>query len=204
MMSYKVVDIFIKLIQPQQNLAIKALFLSCIVSFLEVASTALIMPFLQVLGSNKFSSELPIFGKSLTNFYNTVPEGWQLLVITASFFIIISIKNVTQYFSNIKINDLQLIVGRTIRQNCVERFLELEFTYYSSSNLGKLLSYVNEQAQRSEYLSSSFIEIARELLVIFALLSLLINLSPTLTIFTTLSLLLVLLTLKFVLESTLR
>ncbi|MBD2772397.1 ABC transporter ATP-binding protein [Iningainema tapete] len=201
MINSQVVDIFIKLMKPQQSLAIKALFLSCIVSFLEVVSTSLIMPFVQVLGSNKLATEkLPIFGKYLTTFYNTVPVRWQLLVITITFLIIISIKNIAQYFSNIKINDLQLIVGRTIRQNCVERFLELEFTYYSSSNLGKLLSYVNEQAQRSEYLSSSFIEIARELLVIFALLFLLINLSPTLTIFTTLSLLLVLLSLKFVIE----
>jgi FkbM family methyltransferase len=189
---------FIDNIQAQWYLAVKALVLAMIVSTLEGISAALVMPFIQILqnGGTSANFQFPYLLQVLTNFYTKLPEQWQLIAVIFSFFCLTVVKNISQYFSSFNINDLQLKVGLAIRQECIERFLELELPFYSKSNLGELLSYVNEQAQRSEALSSYILEIGRDLLIISVLLGLLISLSPALTIITLISLGIVILILQ--------
>lgn len=192
MIKSQPVSVFIKLIQPERYLAVKALFLAGLVSLLEVATNCLMMPFIQIMDGGKFiDNSLPILLKNLINIYNKIPNKYQLLGIIISFLFISVIKNIFLYFSNISINDLQLRCGKKIRQTCVGRFLGLEVSYYNKANLGELLSYVNEQAQRSEYLSANIIQIAREIIIITALLILLISLSIKLTLITTISLIVI-------------
>jgi ABC-type multidrug transport system fused ATPase/permease subunit len=190
MLKIKATKILYKLIKPQWYLAVKALVLAMIVSTLEGISAALVMPFIQILqnGGTSANFQFPYLLQVLTNSYTKLPEQWQLIAVIFSFFGLTVVKNISQYFSSFNINDLQLKVGLAIRQECSERFLELELPFYTQSNLGELLSYVNEQAQRSEALSSCILEIGRNLLIIAVLLGLLISLSPALTIITVISL----------------
>ncbi len=198
MINVKATKILYKLIKPQWYLAVKALVLAMIVSTLEGISAALVMPFIQILqnGGTSANFQFPYLLQVLTNSYTKLPEQWQLIAVIFSFFCLTVVKNISQYFSSFNINDLQLKVGLAIRQECIERFLELELPFYSKSNLGELLSYVNEQAQRSEALSSYILEIGRDLLIISVLLGLLISLSPALTLITAISLGIVILILQ--------
>lgn len=202
MTQFKAIKFLNQLIIPELNLAFIALILSIFVSLLEGLSTALLMPLIQILekDGNFNNFQLPHFMQVLTSYYIKLPERWQLLAITGTFLGLIIIKNISLYISSFSINDLQLRIGLTLRQKCIERFLKLELSFYSRSNLGELLSYVNEQAQRSEALSSYILEIARDILAISGLLVLLIILSPTLTFISIISLTLVGLLLQIIIK----
>jgi ATP-binding cassette, subfamily B, bacterial MsbA len=202
MLKTKSLKLFQEFIYFHRYLAIQALLLATLVSVLEGSSTALVMPLLQSLSGTEIPiHQLPGFLQNLTGFYNSFPKQWYLLLLIITFFGITSLKNIFQYISNININDFQLKFGIAIRQKCIKRFLELELPFYSRSNLGELLSYVNEQTQRSETLSSCVLEIIREFIVIAVLLCVLITLSPILTLITTISLLLVIFLLKTIIKS---
>ncbi|MEH1827713.1 MAG: ABC transporter ATP-binding protein [Nostoc sp.] len=194
--------IILKLIIDQRYLAIKSLLLALFTSVLEGISTPIVMLILQELGGGlSNSSQLPRMVKNIVELYTIYPKSWHLLILVIVLMSLTIIKNAFLYFSNVSINNLQLNVGLLIRKVCIERFLKLEISFYNGSNIGTLLSFANEQAQRSELLSSQVIEIIREILMIFILLVVLIGLSPVLTIISIISLLLVSLLLKAVLSS---
>ncbi|UJB69824.1 ABC transporter ATP-binding protein [Acaryochloris sp. 'Moss Beach'] len=81
-------------------------------------------------------------------------------------------------------------------KKCLERFLQLEISFYNNTGPGKLLGYVNDHSNRSEKLFSAILEIAREIILLTALVIFLITLSPVMTIFTGISLLAVAFVLK--------
>jgi ABC-type multidrug transport system fused ATPase/permease subunit len=203
MLYNKTISFLIKLTLSQKNLAIKSLFLATIVSILEGLSTPLVMIIIQTLGGGipNNSTSSTTFTHTLYVFYQGYPKNLQLLVIIGIFLFLTIVKNISFYSSSISINDLQLKIGRSIRRSCIERFFQLELPFYSRSNLGELISYVNEQAQRTENLSSYIIELIRELLIISVLLVVLINLSPFLTITTLISLLIGFFILKNILKN---
>lgn len=76
----------------------------------------------------------------------------------------------------------------------------MTIAFYNRNNHGELLSIVNEQAQRSELLFSSILELLRELIFTALLVAFLIVLSPILTLITVISLALVGFTLRYVLK----
>ncbi|WP_315789076.1 ABC transporter ATP-binding protein [Fischerella sp. JS2] len=200
MLKNKVINAAYEFIKPHKWLATKALILSVLVYVLEVTSTALVLPLTQVLGNNQVNTHTQSSGllNSLVNLYTNIPESWQLLSVVLSLFFITIIKNLSSYFSHININDFMLRSGTILRQKCVERFLELELPFYTRTGLGELLSYVNEQAQRSEQFFSRWLELLREIVAVTLLLCFLIILSPALTIVTVVSLTLVALSLRAV------
>ncbi|MEH2424102.1 MAG: ABC transporter ATP-binding protein [Nostoc sp.] len=202
MLQNKAISILIKLIIAQRYLAINSLILALFTSILEGISTPFVMLILQELGGGLFNiSQIPIIIKNIVELYATFPKSWHLLILFVTLLSLTIIKNIFLYFSNININNLQLKVGFLLRKVCIERFLKLEVSFYNRSNIGTLLSFVNEQAQRSEILSSQVIEIIREMLMIFILLVVLIGLSPELTIISVISLLVISLLFKAVLNS---
>ncbi|MEH1836083.1 MAG: ABC transporter ATP-binding protein [Nostoc sp.] len=202
MLQNKAISILIKLIIAQRYLAIKSLILALFTSVLEGISTPLVMLILQELGGGLSNiSQSPRIVKNIIELYAIFPKSWHLLILFISLLSLTILKNIFLYFSNININNLQLKVGFLLRKVCIERFLKLEVSFYNRSNIGKLLSFVNEQAQRSEILSSQVIEIIRELLMVFILLIVLIGLSPILTIISVISLLVVSFMLKALLNS---
>jgi ABC-type multidrug transport system fused ATPase/permease subunit len=178
----KAMNILIKLTISQKALAIKSLLFSVFVSIFEGLSAPLIMLILQKLGGN-IANNTPTGNSSvILGIYSSIPISWQFLVLLISFMALTIIKNICLYLSHITTNELQLKIGRAIRKSCIERFFCLDLIFYSTSNLGELISYVNEQSQRSEILSSHIIEMIRELLVISVLLIVLVSLSPLLTV----------------------
>jgi ATP-binding cassette, subfamily B, bacterial MsbA len=195
----KVFPLYYQFIQPYFFLAVKALFLAILVSVLEVLITSLVFPLLQVLSNQ--SEESSQFLQNLNNLYVKLEPTWRLPAILFSFLLISVIKNISLYLSSISINKFRLRIGLLIRQRCIERFLSVELNYYSQVNSGELLSYVNEQAQRSETLFSHILEIIRELFLISLLLILLILLSPTLTTITLVVLVGIALLLQFVIKA---
>ncbi|MEH1910662.1 MAG: ABC transporter ATP-binding protein [Nostoc sp.] len=202
MLQNKAISILIKLIIVQRYLAIKSLILALFTSVLEGISTPLVMLILQELGGGLPNiSQSPRIVKNIVELYTIFPKNLHLLILIVSLLSLTIIKNIFLYFSNININKLQLKIGFLLRKLCIERFLELEVSFYSRSSIGKLLSYVNEQAQRSENLSAQVLEIIREILMISILLTVLIALSSVLTIISVISFLLVSLLLKAVLNS---
>ncbi|MEH2374726.1 ABC transporter ATP-binding protein [Nostoc sp.] len=202
MLQNKAISILVKLTITQRYLAIISLILALFTSVLEGISTPLVMLILQELGGGLSNSgQSPRIVKNIVELYAIFPKSWHLPILVISLLSLTIIKNIFLYFSNININNLQLKIGFLLRKLCIERFLKLEVSFYNRSNIGTLLSYVNEQAQRSEILSSQLIEIIREILMIFILLTVLIALSPVLTIISVISLLLISLLLKIVLSS---
>ena len=202
MLKTKAINLLIKLVNVHRYLVFKSLILALFVSVLEGFSTPLVMLILQEMqGGLANSSQMPKIVRYIVELYTIFPEKWHMLILPLSLLGLTIIKNICLYISNININDLQLKVGCSLRKLCIERFLKLEVSFHNQSNIGKLLSYVNEQAQRSELLSTSLMEIIRELLMVFILLSILIALSPILTLITVISLLFVSLLLKSVLNS---
>ncbi|NEO93681.1 MAG: ABC transporter ATP-binding protein [Moorea sp. SIO3G5] len=191
-----------KLIKPQWHLGAKALILSSLGSVLEVCTNALFLPLTQVLGSNQNSSNIQLssFLEKIVNFYIFFPEKWHVLIILLCLLFLTTFKNTILYFSSININKFTLKSGTLLRQKCVERFLELEVPFYNGTGLGELLSYVNEQAQRSEQLFSSYLELIREVLAVTFLIGFLVILSPTLTLVTIVNLTLLALSIKFVIK----
>ncbi|MGL5034175.1 MAG: ABC transporter transmembrane domain-containing protein, partial [Microcystaceae cyanobacterium] len=150
-------------------------------------TTALVLPLTQILGNSPIS--IPYANQSLLvkqslDFYHTFSTQQQLLTILLSLLSFAVLKNINFYAANISINKFMLKGGVFIRQSCIERFLELEMPFYTKTALGEILSYVNEQAQRSERLFSFYLEMAREIISLFFLLSFLIILSPMLTLVT--------------------
>jgi ATP-binding cassette, subfamily B, bacterial MsbA len=189
--------------KPHRFLAVMALILAIILSVLEVISAALVLPLTQVLSHTEVSSSLQSSGflKKIFIFYTYFPDKWQLLAILLSLLCLTIIKNFFAYLSSISIYDFMLRSGTLLRKKCVERFLELEITFYTRTNLGELLSYINEQAQRSELLFSLYLEVARYVLIIGFLLSFLIILSPTLTIIALMSLSIIFLPLRTLMKN---
>lgn len=192
-------SLYYQFIKPHIHLAIKALFLAIFVSILEIFIASLVFPLLQTL-SNQQGTSSP-FLQSLSNLYLKLNPSWQLPGILFSFLLLSIIKNINLYLSSISINQFRLKTGLLLRQRCIERFLTIELSYYNQTNLGELLSYVNEQSQRSETLFSYFLEITRELLLISFLLILLILLSPILTVAVLLILAIIVLLLRGVIQS---
>jgi ABC-type multidrug transport system fused ATPase/permease subunit len=202
MLKTKAINLLIKLVNVHRYLVFKSLILALFVSVLEGFSTPLVMLILQEMqGGLANSSQMPKIVRYIVELYTIFPEKWHMLILAVSLLGLTIIKNICLYISNVNINDLQLKVGCSLRKLCIERFLKLEVSFHNQSNVGKLLSYVNEQAQRSELLSTSLMEIIREMLMVFILLSILIALSPILTLITVISLLFVSLLLKSVLNS---
>lgn len=199
----KITSILLELIRPQWLLATKALTLAIAASILEGITASLVMPLFQILGNNALPTnfQLPQFIKGLISFYTKFPENYQLITVLISFLGVIVLKNINLYLSNISINELKLRIGLAIRQKCVERLLKLELSFHSESKLGQILSYVNEQAQRSETLSSYLLEIVSDSLTIIVLAFLLVSLSPTLTLVALFSLVIVTLFLRRVINS---
>jgi ATP-binding cassette, subfamily B, bacterial MsbA len=182
------------------SLAAIAMVFASLISIMEVISTSLVLPLTQVLGHNQVSISIQSskFIEKIINSYTYFPEKWQLLSILLSLLFITILKNISLYLSNISINSFMLKGGTLIRQRCIERFLELEVPFYTNASLGELLSYVNEQAQRSEQLFSRYLEILRESSTVALLLWFLIILSPTLTLVTVASLVIVIFSLGFI------
>lgn len=202
MLQGRVFNAIYAYVKPHQHLAVKALILATLLSVLEVISTAMVLPLTQALGNNQVNPGVSSSGflAYLTRFYSYLPKQWQLLSILLSLLCLTIIKNISLYFSSISINDFMLRSGTVLRQQCVERFLKLEIPFYTKTGLGEVLSYVNEQAQRSEQLFSRYLEMMRELLIISFLLSFLVVLSPTLTLVTVLSLTIVIVSLKRIIK----
>jgi len=187
---------------PKWHLAVWGLGLSMLASLLEVASTALTLPLLQLLGNSSTSTKAQSFGfaANFLNFYEQLPHSSKLLIILLALLTFTIIKNSSQYLSNLSINAFMLQSGTLLRQNCIKRFLELEVSFYTKANLGELLSYVNEQAQRSEQLISNVLELSREVLSTAFLLFFLVYLSPALTLITVISLAVVVIALRFIIR----
>jgi ABC-type multidrug transport system fused ATPase/permease subunit len=200
MLQNKAINILLQLIAHQRPLAIKSLLFSVVVSILEGLSAPLIMLILQKLGSINVDSRSISNSSVIHGIYSSIPSSWQMLALLVSFMILIIIKNLCLYLSSIKINELQLKIGKSIRRSCIERFFSLELIFYSTSNLGELVSYVNEQSQRSEMLISSVIEMIRELIFISVLLIVLVSLSPLLTIVNAISIFIGLFLIKILLK----
>jgi len=180
-MPKKALDILIKYTFLQKKLAIISLLLALVVSTLEGLSTPFVMLIIQNLGNTNSSiTSTGLFAK-LSESYSFFSNEFRLSALIISFLILTILKNISLYFSSTSINDFQLRIGRSIRSSCIQRFFELELAFYNRSNLGELVSYVNEQSQRSELLSSHVIEICREVLTIFMLAIILVSLSPILT-----------------------
>lgn len=184
MSQAKATNLLLALLKPQWLLASKALILAMAASILEGFTASLVMPLIQIWGNQVTPNNLqiPLFIRVLINFYIKLPDSYQLGAVLISLLGVVILKNINLYLSNISINELKLKIGVAIRQQCIERLLKLELAFYSDSKLGQILSYVNEQAQRSETLSSYVLEIVSDFLIILGLLFLLISLSPTLTL----------------------
>ncbi|MBW4517637.1 MAG: ABC transporter ATP-binding protein/permease [Timaviella obliquedivisa GSE-PSE-MK23-08B] len=199
---YKFLHFLYQSASPKWHLAYLGLSLSVLASCLEVASTALTLPLLQLLGNSSTSTKTHGFGfaSSFLNFYEQLPHSSKLLTILLALLSLTIIKNGSQYLSNISINAFMLQSGTLLRQNCIKRFLELELPFYTKASLGELLSYVNEQAQRSEQLVSNILELGREVLSTAFLLVFLVYLSPALTLITIVSLVVVVVALRFIIR----
>lgn len=184
MSQAKATNLLLALLKPQWVLASRALILAMAASILEGFTASLVMPLIQIWGNQVTPNnvQIPLFIRILINFYIKLPDSYQLGAVLISLLGVVILKNFNLYLSNISINELKLKIGVAIRQQCIERLLKLELAFYSDSKLGQILSYVNEQAQRSETLSSYVLEIVSDFLIILGLLFLLISLSPTLTL----------------------
>lgn len=201
MLKNRLFSALYEFIEPHWYLGVLAVIMATLLSLLEVFSTALVLPLTQVLSQNQVNASAQSDGVlKILNFYTYFPKEWQLLSIIFSLLCLTIIKNIVAYLSSISIYDFMLRSGTLLRQKCVERFLELEIPFYTRKSLGEVLSYVNDQAQRSELLFSLYLEVVRNLLIISFLLIFLITLSPILTIVTLASLSLVFLPLILIIK----
>jgi ATP-binding cassette, subfamily B, bacterial MsbA len=202
MLKRKPISILINFSKNNRFLAFKALILASLVSIFEVISNSLVLPLTQLLGSNSASlnAQSSGFSQGLVSFHTYFPKQSQLTVILITLLCITIIKNITFYFSSISIHNFALKGGVFIRKKCIERFLELEVSFYTQTGLGEVLSYVNEQSKRSELLFSYSLELIREIVSISFLLLFLLVLSPRLTLLTVFSLVIVAFSLKLVIN----
>jgi ATP-binding cassette, subfamily B, bacterial MsbA len=186
-------SIIIDFIKHHRYLAFKALILANLFSVFEVLTNSLVLPLTQILGGNSVSStgQTSGFFQGLVNFHTYFPKQSQLSIILILFLCLTVFKNISLYLSSLSINDFALKGGVFIRQKCIERFLQLDVSFYTQTGLGEILSYVNEQAKRTEQLFSIHLEIVREVISITFLILFLIVLSPILTLLTVFSLLIV-------------
>jgi ATP-binding cassette, subfamily B, bacterial MsbA len=193
------IAMMLNLSRPNWGVAGWAVFFSLLMALLEVCSAALVTPLITALGGNS----LAIGSGSgwigwLTALYIPVPLHLRLGAVALSLLLITLLKNTCKYVSDTSINQFQLQVGSTLRQQCVARFLALELGFYHKSNLGELLSYVSEQSQRGEQLFSRVLEMISNVLIVTLLFCLLVALSPLLTLISVVSLSLVFLLLRSV------
>lgn len=201
-MIFKKTPIIYECIKPQWHVICKAIIFSILVALLEFASNSLVFPLMQLLSNGQSSSgaQVPKLFSSLLSFYANFPKESQLSIIFISLLCLTILKNTSLYFTKVNMNDFKLKSGNFLREKCVERLLNLDINYYVRTNQGGVLSYVNEQAQRSEPIFYYYLEIIKEILVISFLLGLLIILSPRLTIITGVSLTVVALFLRKIIK----
>ncbi len=202
MLKYKKIPIFYDCVKAQWPLAVKAIVFSVFVALFEVISNSLVFPLIQVLNNNNQVSftRIPAILRALFLIYAKFPKQEQLLIIALSLFCLTIIKNTSLFFAQVNMNDFKLRAGNLLRQKCIERLLHLDINFYTRRSQGEVLSYVNEQTQRSEPIFYYCLDIIKEILVIGFLLSFLIILSPKLTIFTVFSLTIVALSLRRVIK----
>lgn len=193
-------SLFYSIFFSNRFLAVISVVLAILVAFLEIASNALILPLMSILGAVTSGSETIGDGLHLQWLFEKVPAGWQLLAVSLGLLFLNLFKNVTLYGSSLSINAFMLKSGMLLRQRCLERFLELELPFYAHVGTGKLLGYVNDQAQRSEKLFSVVLELTRETLFIAFLAIFLIVLSPVLTLIASVSLISVACLLKIIIQ----
>jgi ATP-binding cassette, subfamily B, bacterial MsbA len=195
----QLVRLMFRLSRSNWGIAGWAIVFSLVMALLEVCSAALITPLITTLGgSSLVAGNTSGWITWLMSLYQPVPSHLRLGVVAASFLLVTLLKNICKYLGDTRINQFQLKVGSTLRQQCVERFLELELSFYNKSNIGELLSYVSEQAQRGEQLFSRVLEMTSNLLIVTLLFGLLVVLSPLLTLITVGSLSIVFVLLKSV------
>ncbi|MBE9039854.1 ABC transporter ATP-binding protein [Oscillatoriales cyanobacterium LEGE 11467] len=184
MTQFKPSSLLMELLKCNWILAATALILAILSSLLEGISASLAMPLFEILENTSTSTnlELPNFLQQLNSIFFQFPENRRLLAVIFVFFIITILKNLILYQSIIRINKLKLQSGLLIRSRLIERFLNIELSFYSYAKQGELISYINEHVQRSESLFAYILQIVRNLITIFILLILLISISPILTV----------------------
>lgn len=203
MFKHKPVSILIDFIKNHRSLAFRALILANLFSVFEVVTNSLVIPLTQILGGSNtsFTGRTSSFFQGLLSFHTYFPKDSQLSIVLILFLSLTLVKNICLYLSSLSINNFALKGGVFIRQKCIERFLELDVSFYTQTGLGEILSYVNEQAKRAEQLFSVSLEIIREVISVTFLLMFLIVLSPLLTLLTVVSLSIVALLLRSIIKA---
>jgi ATP-binding cassette, subfamily B, bacterial MsbA len=181
--------LLIELIKEHKVLTALAVGLGLLVALLETVLAVLMMPLILFLSDAEVQVESSA-GQGLTTllqiFRDISPDQRLLSVIVLIMALAIG-KNISLFFSNIFNNDLMLKMGLSIRHKCIELFMSQRLTFFNRSDLGELLSCVNEQVQRAELMASYLLLMINNVFIIALLFVLLIVISPSLTVYVVLS-----------------
>lgn len=154
-------------------------------SLLEGVTLSLAIPLLQRLTGSHTESLSAVSSpwiSKLLSFFNYFPEEYQLQIIIACLLGLVVFKGILRFSADFSLRTLMLDVGLHLRSTCIDRFLNLGLSYYSKSQSGNLLSYVNEQTQRCEQLTLYGGAILSESLIVFSFFALLFSISWQLTL----------------------
>lgn len=200
----KVSSPFIALTRPFPKLVVAMVLLTTIASLMEGATLSLAIPLLQKLaggGVKTSSMEASSFIQYLLSFFDRFPPEQQLGVIIACLLTLSIAKGGLRFIADFSLRTLMLKVGLHLRSICIDRFLNLGLSYYNQARGGDLLSYVNEQSQRCEMLTLYIGSIFSESLIVFSFVVLLCSISWQLTLLSSVMLVGIGISLKFIVAS---
>lgn len=176
---------FIVLTRPFPKLLLGTVTLTVIASLMEGATLALAIPLLQrlVTGSvENGTSESASYIQNILAFFDRFEPKHQLPAIASCLLMMTAVKGTFRFLADFSLRTLMIKVGLHLRTVCVGRFLKLGLSYYSKTQGGNLLSYVNEQTQRCEQLTLHVGSLFSEVLTILSFLLLLVSISWQLTL----------------------
>lgn len=186
----------LKLALPYKGYAFLNIIFNLISAIFNLVSLLLFIPFLQLLfGNTPLVTEKPAVGlsqKALTDLLNyhlsqsiiesgPVEALWIVCITIAAMFFF---KNMFIYLGVYVLSTMRSGVVRDLRQKIYDKILALPLGYYSEERKGDIISRISNDVQEVEFSILNSLEMFfREPVIIILYLTVLIKLSPELTIF---------------------
>jgi ABC-type multidrug transport system fused ATPase/permease subunit len=170
------------IVKQNWRLGFISIGLGLFASVLEGLSTSLVLPLTTYLSNSNSSQNQNVFPKPIEQIGEFLGIEKPFIIFIILFWLIIILKNSTQYWSNFNINKLKFYTGKIIREQIIDKFFESDISFYNSAKTGELTVLINDHAERCQGISANYFILISELATVTCLLAVAIYLSPQITL----------------------
>ena len=175
--------LLIKFAKPYPGLIILTILLGFSGALFNGVGTALIVPVvLKIVGQEINLSNAPSLLKIILEPFNSLPENYRLWIMTGSILLIIILKNLASYASNLVSSSLTRKLTADIREAGIKLLLEIDIDYYAKTKIGDLINRIGGEVSRTASAIGNVIKLIILVITILVFVGLLLSISWQLTI----------------------